>query len=106
MRKLLMALMALLFSAGVMAQTHMKMKDGVMMKDGKMMVMKEGKTMMMDKDMTMSNGTMVMTDGMVKMKDGKSMMLKNGQCVNMDGTIEKPMKMKHKKMVKDTTMKM
>ena len=47
--------MALMLTFGAMAQT--KMKDGVMMKDGKMMMMKNGKTMMMDKDMTMSNGT-------------------------------------------------
>ncbi len=41
--------------------------------------------MAMDKDMTMKNGTMVMTDGSVKMKNGKKMMMKDGQCVYMDG---------------------
>jgi uncharacterized protein YdeI (BOF family) len=46
----------------------MSKKDGVMMKDGKMMVMKGGTTMEMDHDMTMSNGTMVM-----KMKKSKMM---------------------------------
>jgi hypothetical protein len=63
----------------------MKMKDCVIMKDGKMMVMKGQDKMAMDKDMTMSNGTMVMTDGTVKMKDGKTKMLSNNQCVYMDG---------------------
>ena len=53
-------------------------KDCVMMKDGKMMVMKDGKTMAMDKDMTMSNGTQVMTDGTVMKADGSKMMMKNG----------------------------
>ncbi len=69
-----------------------KMKDCVMMKDGKMMMMKDGKTMMMDKDMTMKNGTMVMTNGTVKMKDGKETMLKEGESMDMNGK----MKMKGK----------
>ncbi len=34
-------------------------KDCVMMKDGKMIVMKGGNTMAMDQDITMENGTMV-----------------------------------------------
>lgn len=62
-----------------------KMKDCVMMSDGKMMVSKKGEMMVMDQKMTMPNGTMVMTDGTVKMKDGKTRMLKDGECVYMDG---------------------
>jgi hypothetical protein len=104
MKKLMMALMALMFTFGAMAQT--KMKDGVMMKDGKMMMMKDGKTMMMDKDMTMSNGTMVMMDGTVKMKDGKTMMMKNGQMMDMAGMMHSKMKMKSSHMMKDTMSKM
>ena len=61
-----------------------------------MMVMKGGNTMAMDKDMTMSNGTMVMTDGTVKMKSGKTMMLKEGYCVKMNGKMEKMPMMKSK----------
>ena len=54
-----------------------KMKDCVMMKDGKMMVMKGGMSMMMMGDSTFKNGTMVMKDGTVKMKDGTSLVSKN-----------------------------
>ncbi len=70
------------------AQTKTKaatMKDGCMMKDGKMMVMKDGETMPMEKDMTMKNGTMVMTNGECTMKDGKKMMMKEGDCMEMSG---------------------
>ncbi|MEP7231981.1 MAG: DUF6799 domain-containing protein [Ginsengibacter sp.] len=70
------------------AQTKTKaatMKDCCMMKDGKMMVMKDGKTMPMEKDMTMKNGTMVMTNGECTMKDGKKMMMKEGDCMEMSG---------------------
>lgn len=80
-----------------------KMKDCVMMKDGKMMVEKGGKTMAMDKTMTMSNGTMVMPDGSVKMKDGTTKMLKDGDCVYMNGKMTS-MKM-HTAMHKKTTTK-
>jgi hypothetical protein len=45
-----------------------KMKDCCMMKDGKMMCVKDGKTMPMDKDMTMKNGTKCMTNGDCIMK--------------------------------------
>ncbi|MEO6315744.1 MAG: DUF6799 domain-containing protein [Chitinophagaceae bacterium] len=71
-----------------------KMKDCVMMKDGKMMMMKDGKTMMMDQDMTLKNGTMIMKDGNVKMKDGKTMMMKEGESMDMNGKMK--MKMKEK----------
>ncbi len=91
------------FSVGTLMAGEMKkddMHDGVIMKDGKMMVMKDGKTMAMEKDMTMSDGTMVMADGMVKMKDGKTMKMKNGEMMMMDGKMMmmkdgKMMEMKH-----------
>jgi hypothetical protein len=49
------------------------MKDGVMMKDGKMMMMKDGKTMAMTHSMTMSDGTKVTKKGMVMMPNHKMM---------------------------------
>ena len=58
-------------------------KNGVMMKDGKMMMRKDGKMMMMNEDMTMPNGTKVMRDGKIMMKDGTSRMMKNGEMMDM-----------------------
>jgi hypothetical protein len=75
-------------------------KDHVMMKDGKMMVMKGGKSSTMDKEMTMSNGTKVMTDGTVIKKDGSKMTLKEGDHVYMDGTVK--VKMNDDKSKKDS----
>ncbi len=66
-----------------------EMKDCVMMKDGKMMVMKGSDHMMMEKEMTMTNGTMVMTDGTIKMKDGTTKMMKENECIYMDGKMGK-----------------
>lgn len=80
-----------------------KMKDCVMMHDGKVMVMKGGKHMPLSQQMTLTNGATVMTDGTVKMADGTSKMLKEGECVYMDGTMGMmPMKGKMK-MGKDST---
>ncbi|RWY51220.1 DUF6799 domain-containing protein [Mucilaginibacter gilvus] len=108
MKKMMIACLAVALSCSAMAKTNtvanapvqekmmqskMKMKDGVMMKDGKMMTMKDGKSMMMDKDMTMKNGTMVMMDGSVKMKNGKMMKMKEGDMMMMNGKMKMaPMK--------------
>jgi hypothetical protein len=65
------------------------MKDCCLMKDGKMMCMRDGKAMPMDQDMTMKNGTKCMTNGECIMKDGKKMKMKEGQCIDMDGKLDK-----------------
>jgi hypothetical protein len=73
---------ASLFASRLMAAEM----NGVMMKDGKMMMMMDGKASgPMDHDITMSDGTKVMKDGMVKMKDGKEMPMKEGRIMMMDG---------------------
>jgi hypothetical protein len=60
--------------------------SGVMMKNGRMMMMKDGKaTGPMEHEMTMGDGTRVMVDGTMKMKDGEEMHMKNGQMMMMDG---------------------
>jgi len=59
--------------------------DYCTMKDGKMTMMKGGKAMPMMADMTMSDGSMCMTDGTCKMKDGTTMKLKEGECMMMNG---------------------
>lgn len=69
-------------------QMDMK-KDHIMMMDGKMVMQLKGKEMNMEKDMTLSNGTMVMMDGMIKSKDGITMMMKEGDAIGMDGKMGK-----------------
>ncbi|WP_293892817.1 DUF6799 domain-containing protein [Flavobacterium sp.] len=107
-----MLLIALsLTASNTNAQTKTKkamMKDCCMMKDGKMMCMKDGKTMPMTKDMKMKNGTTCMTNGECVMKDGKKMTMKEGHCIDMNGKMDKcSMMMKTKKMkTKKHTMAM
>lgn len=62
--------------------------DGVIMRGGKMMMMKAGKAMdPMTASMTMSNGAVVIPDGTAKLPDGQEVHLKDGQMMMMDGTI-------------------
>ena len=91
MKKLIAtAFVAALSLVSVMAGDMMT--DCVMMKDGKMMIMKDGKSMMMDKTMTMTNGTKVMADGKVMMADGKTAMMKDGEMISMEGKMMSPEK--------------
>ena len=64
--------------------------DGVMMHDGRMMMMKAGHPATpMDHEVTMSDGTKVEVDGTVKSKDGKEFHLQNGEMIMMDGHLMK-----------------
>lgn len=66
-----------------------KMDNCVVMKDGKVEVMKSGMSMMLMHDTTI-HGTMVMMDGNVKMKDGSMHMLKEGEYVTPKGKLMMP----------------
>lgn len=102
MKKMLAMLVAVFAVVLVNAQNadhgHKTMKkDCIMMKDGKVVQMKDGNTTELTGDVTLSNGTVVSKDGTVKTKDGKTSMLKDGDCVYMNG------KMTHMAMKKKDT---
>jgi Domain of unknown function (DUF6799) len=60
--------------------------DGVMMSNGKMMMMKAGRpAVAMDHAITLSDGAIVEIDGTVKSKDGTELHLQNGDMIMMDG---------------------
>lgn len=65
--------------------------DGYMMQNGKMMTVKDGKMTMMEKDITLANGTMVMSNGSYMKKGGTKMMFKEGEHMDMMGKMV-PMK--------------
>lgn len=66
-----------------------KQKDCVMMKDNKMYVIKGGEATEMVKAVVMSNGTKVLANGEVILKNNETLKLQNGDCVYMNGKIEK-----------------
>ncbi|HEY9343290.1 MAG TPA: DUF6799 domain-containing protein [Hanamia sp.] len=92
MKKLLLSVFAIGLSLGVFAQdtqSQNKWKDheGIFMKNGKVMVIKDGQKTQLLQDTTLSNGTTIMVDGTVKSSNGTTTMLKDGEFVNSDGTI-------------------
>jgi hypothetical protein len=70
--------------------------DGIMMKDGKMMITQNGKTTAMENEMTLENGTRVMTDGTYMDKNGSTMRMKNGDHMMMSGKMMSMKKLKMK----------
>lgn len=81
--------------------------DGVMMQNGKIMKVKNGQMTRLDHDMTMTNGTRIMSDGTCTKKDGSKVMLKEGQHMDMSGNMV-PMKTSTNKnmyLVPDSTRK-
>ena len=88
----ILMLMICFTASNSFAQTKTKsfiMKDCCMMKDGKMMQVKDGKMKPMNKNMTMKNGTQCMTNGDCIMKGGKKMKMKEGDCMDMSGKMDK-----------------
>lgn len=77
-------------STGLTADDKEMAKDHIMMKDGKVMMMKEGKSMPLDKEITLTNGSKVAVDGTVTMRDGTKMTMKEGDMMTMDGAMMKP----------------
>ena len=64
--------------------------DGVMMRNGKMMIVKHGKPAMpMDEDITVGDGTVISADGNVKLKGGREFRMRNGQVMMRDGHLMK-----------------
>jgi hypothetical protein len=74
-------------SATPKMEKSLQMKDCVMMKDGKLMVMKSGSVTPLDKELTLSNGSIISLDGTVKATDGTKLKLKEGEAIGLDGKL-------------------
>ncbi len=88
-RNVTLAVVGLCLSLSFLASPAMAVeKDGVMMKDGKMVRLQDGKDIgRMDRETTMSNGTRIMMNGKMVMKDGKATQLQEGQSLMLDGKL-------------------
>lgn len=85
-----MNLMPVAFALAMILPSLVGAMDGVVMQDGRMMMMKDGRvTEAMTADITMSDGTKVTTSGVVKMRDGEEKQLNNGAMMLMNGHIMK-----------------
>lgn len=61
--------------------------DGVMMQDGKMVMVKAGRMVSLNHEMTMDNGIVVMSNGSYMKKGGTKMMFKEGEHMDMSGNM-------------------
>lgn len=61
------------------------MKDGFMMKEGKVMMTRDAHTDALTSETTLVNGTKVKADGTVTMADGTTTMLKEGDYMSLTG---------------------
>ena len=101
MKKVLLSAFAFTLAMGAFAQNsdstssinksevHQKMDshDGVIMKDGKLLVSRNGQATQVTQDVTLNDGTTVTADGTVKKTDGTSITLKEGDYVTADGKL-------------------
>jgi hypothetical protein len=62
-------------------------EDMIMMKDGRVMIVRNGEMVPMEEEMTMSDGKRVSMDGKVVMPDGTSRFLMEGEAMDMDGRL-------------------
>lgn len=102
MKKILIAMVAILFTTTAIAQTEKQTKPAAKtpmmthqtmkthcytMKDGAMMHCMGTKAEPMTKDVTLKNGTRLSTTGEITMKDGKKTTLTNGKAIDVKGKI-------------------
>lgn len=60
--------------------------DHIMMREGKVIVLRNGGEMPLEEEVTMSDGTRVMPNGQVLMADGTARMMREGETITMDRT--------------------
>lgn len=62
-------------------------KDGVTMRDGKVLITQSGRTTDLTADKTLVNGTTISPSGLVTAKDGTTTQIENGDMVSMTGRV-------------------
>lgn len=63
------------------------LKDGVMMKEGKLLLTQQGLTNPITQETSLVNGTKILPDGTVTMTDGSSAVLQEGDYMSLSGRL-------------------
>jgi hypothetical protein len=69
------------------AKMHKENPNGVMMQNGRMMLIIKGQTTYLDSEVTMSNGTRVFPNGNIIKKNGSIAVMTEGQHMNLGGNM-------------------
>lgn len=64
---------------------RLRIHDHYMVRDGKVLQMRDGQGAAITSPQTLNNGTTVNPDGTVQMRGGKQLRLRDGECLDMDG---------------------
>lgn len=100
MKRILLSITAMVFSAGAFAQLEpmasdtaiyqaaaTKHPDGFLMKGGKVMRIKDQKMTLLKNDTTLANGTVIMTNGSYMRKGEAKAKFKEGQHMDFSGRL-------------------
>lgn len=106
MEKVCLLFFAILINAGIYAQSgspskemnpaqpdniasaeNTSLPDGYLKKDGKMIIVENGKSGLMEKDITLANGTVIMSTGSYTKKDGENILFKDGEKMDTQGNL-------------------
>ncbi|MCC5929960.1 MAG: hypothetical protein JJU28_11995 [Cyclobacteriaceae bacterium] len=104
MKKLLLVIATGLITFGVFAQTdsterkwnqtekddfsyseYQNHPDGFVFQNGKMLKIKDGNISQLEEDATLTNGTVIMSNGIYAIKEGTKMRFKEGEHMDMSG---------------------
>ena len=67
------------------SHTLQQSKDYIILKDGKINLVKGSNITPIESDMTLTNGTVISTNGSVKSSEGTTVLLKEGEKIDLDG---------------------
>jgi hypothetical protein len=66
---------------------YRNVKDGIVMQAGQLKIVKSGRLYLLNSPVTLKNGTIVLTDGILNVTNGSSPSLKEDDYIDMDGNI-------------------
>jgi hypothetical protein len=66
---------------------YRNVKDGIVMQAGQLKIVKSGRLYLLNSPVTLKNGTIVLTDGIINMTNGSTPSLKEDDYIDMDGNI-------------------
>jgi tmRNA-binding protein len=67
------------------------MKDGFVLQGGQLKLVRNGNLYIQDSPVTLKNGTIIMTDGLIKLTNGSTPLLRENDFIDLDGNI-RPLK--------------
>jgi hypothetical protein len=66
---------------------YRNVKDGIVMQAGQLKIVRSGRLYLLNSPVTLKNGTIVLTDGIINMTNGSTPSLKEDDYIDMDGNI-------------------